>query len=297
MSNTVFQVRRNTTTGTTPNNTVLAAGELALNTTDKKLFSSNGTASFQIGGPGGTNTQIQYNANGQFGAVSNLTYDFANNILTATGNVAIGKQIVFTPSQPTLPSNGSVWFDNTHNTIATSQGNLVQAMTGSIFVGGNTFTSLNASASNTTVFSTTNAFGTNIIPANALTPGKVIRVLASGLVNTSNTASGNITIMMYFGNTLIANTNGPIQATSGLVNAGVMFAATYTVLAVGNTSTGLMLGSAHFAYGVDSAFGIAPGPPVAIDTTVSNAITITLSVVNGSTGNLTFYQSFIELLG
>jgi hypothetical protein len=298
MSNTVFQLRRSTTTGSSPNNTVLASGELAINVTDKKLFSSNGTASFQIGGPAGTNTQIQYNSNGQFAAVSNLTYDFANNILYTTGNVSIGNQINFTPTHPTSPSNGSVWFDNTHNTIVCSQSNVVQSMVGVIFVGGNTFMTLNSSSSNTPFFSTNNAFGTNVIPANSLTPGKVIRILSAGLLNTANTASGNITINMYLGGTLISNTNGPIQLTSGLSNVGAAFNATYTILATGNTATGLAVASASFSYGVDSSFGIAPGPPVAIDTTVNNAVVITGTVTNGpATGNVTFYQAIIELLG
>lgn len=298
MSNTVFQLRRSSTAASSPNNTVLAAGELAINTTDKKLYSSNGTAAFQIGGPAGTNTQLQYNSNGYFGAVSNLTYDFANNVLSATGNVNIGQQVVFTPSHPTSPANGALWFDNTHNTIVCAQSNVVQSMVGVIFVGGNNFMSVNSSASNTSFFSPNGAFGTAVIPGNSLTPGKVIRILASGLLTTSAGPGGNVTIQMWFGNTLISNTAGPVQLTSGLSNVGASFNATYTFFAVGNSTTGQATASASFAYGVDSNFGIAPGPPVFVDTTVNNAVAITATVTNGSnTGIVTFYQAIIEILG
>lgn len=52
---TKLQIKRTTVTGRTPNTTnsgnssYIAAGELALNLTDNKLFSSNGTASFEVG--------------------------------------------------------------------------------------------------------------------------------------------------------------------------------------------------------------------------------------------------------
>ena len=52
---TKLQIKRTTITTRTPNTTnsgnsaYIAAGELALNLTDKKMFSSNGTTSFEVG--------------------------------------------------------------------------------------------------------------------------------------------------------------------------------------------------------------------------------------------------------
>lgn len=52
---TKFQIKRTTITGRTPNTTnsgntaYIGAGELAFNLTDNKLFSSNGTTSFEVG--------------------------------------------------------------------------------------------------------------------------------------------------------------------------------------------------------------------------------------------------------
>jgi len=50
-----FQIKRTTTSGLLPNvsnssnTTYIAAGELAINLTDKKLLSSNGSATFEVG--------------------------------------------------------------------------------------------------------------------------------------------------------------------------------------------------------------------------------------------------------
>jgi len=50
MANTKFQLRRSTVPGKVPNTTHILTGELALNIPDKKLYSSNGTAIFEVGG-------------------------------------------------------------------------------------------------------------------------------------------------------------------------------------------------------------------------------------------------------
>ena len=49
MSNTVFKLRRSSVAGKTPNTSTLAIGELALNLTDRKLYSSDGTNVWETG--------------------------------------------------------------------------------------------------------------------------------------------------------------------------------------------------------------------------------------------------------
>lgn len=55
MANTKFQIKRTTVSGRTPNTTnsgntaYIDAGELAINLTDAKLFSSNGSVAFEVG--------------------------------------------------------------------------------------------------------------------------------------------------------------------------------------------------------------------------------------------------------
>lgn len=56
MANTVFKLRRSTVAGKVPNTSTLSIGELALNLTDQKLFSSDGSNIFELG----SNVTSQY---------------------------------------------------------------------------------------------------------------------------------------------------------------------------------------------------------------------------------------------
>ena len=47
MANTTFQLKRSAVAGKQPNTSTLSTGELAINTTDQKIYSSNGTAIFE----------------------------------------------------------------------------------------------------------------------------------------------------------------------------------------------------------------------------------------------------------
>lgn len=51
------------------------------------LYYANGTAWDLGGNPGGSNTQVQFNSAGEFGASANFVFDTATNNLTITGNV------------------------------------------------------------------------------------------------------------------------------------------------------------------------------------------------------------------
>ena len=57
----------------------------------------------------GSNTQIQFNQSGAFGASGNLTFDYANNKLTVTGYQVLGNIGV----APTTPSNAVALYNNT----------------------------------------------------------------------------------------------------------------------------------------------------------------------------------------
>lgn len=68
MANTTIQLKRSSVAGKTPNTSTLSTGELAINLTDKKLYSSDGTNIFE---PAGNVTNINITggikANGSFG--------------------------------------------------------------------------------------------------------------------------------------------------------------------------------------------------------------------------------------
>lgn len=85
-----FQIKRTTVSGRTPNTTNVAntayidAGELAINLTDEKVFSSNGTAYFEVGANlanlsvSGNTSLVKLIANNAVGS--------AGQVLTSNGN-------------------------------------------------------------------------------------------------------------------------------------------------------------------------------------------------------------------
>ena len=79
---TPIQLYYSTTAAAVPVNTNLTSGELAINITDGKLYYKNNSGVVTLlagaGGAGivaGSNTQIQFNNGGLFGASANLTWD------------------------------------------------------------------------------------------------------------------------------------------------------------------------------------------------------------------------------
>ena len=102
--------------------------------TNQFYYSDGNTAGgFAVGGgsgnanPAGSNTQIQFNNNGSFGASANLTFNNASNVLslggsvTATGNVT-ANYFIGNGSQLTgLPSGGSnITVQNQGSTLTTA---------------------------------------------------------------------------------------------------------------------------------------------------------------------------------
>lgn len=98
MANNKFQLKRTSVSGRTPNTTnasntsYIDAGELAINLTDRKLFSSNGTVSFEVGSNVSTLTVSSIVANGGTGTsgqtlLSNGTHAYWGE--PVAGNVAI----------------------------------------------------------------------------------------------------------------------------------------------------------------------------------------------------------------
>ena len=59
------------------------------------------------GNPGGSNTQIQFNNNNEFGASANLIFDSSTNLLTVSGNVSITQNLQLT-SNSAISINNSV---------------------------------------------------------------------------------------------------------------------------------------------------------------------------------------------
>lgn len=119
------------TAAATPSSGNLTNGELAINIADGKLFYKDSGGSVQViagkGGSGvvaGSNTQIQFNNSGVFGASSNLTWNgsvlgttgftaSSDSSFTSTGALRISKGT--TGEQPGSPVTGMLRYNTTTN--------------------------------------------------------------------------------------------------------------------------------------------------------------------------------------
>jgi hypothetical protein len=197
-------------------NNVIATGNVSTGNllTDNLLY-ANGTP-WDLQEPAGSNTQIQFNNNSNFGASANFTFDTAGNLLTVNAmanianiNVAGGANIQGNVTGNYFIGNGSQLSGVTANSVNAN------SLTGNTLASGVIYSSLQ------TVGTLANlSVSGNTISGNILTGGVV-------------SAAGNITS----GNLTIANTT--IVATSA--NSTVTLQPTGTGLVTINTTTGLVI--------------------------------------------------------
>jgi hypothetical protein len=108
---TPIQLYRSTTAAAVPLAANLAAGELAINITDGKLYYNDGGTVKVLAGTGGTgivagsNTQVQFNNSGVFGASANFTW--SGTALAVTGTVAVTGALTATLNS-TFSSTGAL---------------------------------------------------------------------------------------------------------------------------------------------------------------------------------------------
>ena len=89
----IIKPKRGSTAPTTAN---LVDGEIAINTTDKKIYSNIGGTVYELSPststpPAGSDTQVQFNNNGAFGASANFTFNSSTNALTVKNGLNINK--------------------------------------------------------------------------------------------------------------------------------------------------------------------------------------------------------------
>ena len=90
----------------------LVAGELSLNTNDGKLYYKDSSGVVQLlaskataTGPAGSNTQVQFNSSGSFGASANLTW--SGTVLAITGALTASTDSSFTSTGAVKLSSGT----------------------------------------------------------------------------------------------------------------------------------------------------------------------------------------------
>lgn len=117
MANTIL-LKRSSVANAAPLAADLDYGELAINYNTGALYFKNSSNAVQVlattasaTGPGGANTQIQFNDNGIFGGSAGLTFDKTSNLVSTTGNVSaayfLGDGSLLTGLTPTSLANGT----------------------------------------------------------------------------------------------------------------------------------------------------------------------------------------------
>lgn len=287
MANTIFQLRRSSVAGKQPNTSTLSIGELGINITDQKLYSTNGSVVFEIGSNlvnlsvTNTFTIKSISANGGLGSAGQvLTSDGANvywstvsgggggGAATAvrqqyTGN---GTNTVFTVTTGYTPTQLDVYV----NGVKYYNGTEVDVSNGSII----SFTNAPPSGSLIEVVGYSNTIS---YPSNYVTN------------NYSGTLSGNLTFTntVLFSNTV---TTGAISANGSLGTNGQVLAsngtATYWTSVVGVDA------NAQYSFTNTISFSntISFGSNLTVNTStiflgnssVNTSITAGLMTINGS---------------
>ncbi len=188
-----------TTASATPSASNLVAGELALNTTDEKLYFKNAAGTVKLlasnaattpTAPGGSNTQVQFNNSGAFGGSSNLTWN--GSTFAITGAASLSGDLTQSST------SGRITYSN-----ATTSGNGgLQNNTGGSYV--LLYPSTHATKSNHTDIA-----GTNI---NFVVGGNIATVTSTGLGIGTTSPSIILTVGAAYGGTANAESRGLFQA-------------------------------------------------------------------------------------
>ena len=178
MSNTIIELKHSQVSGNTPS--VLANGEISINTNDGKIFYKHPNGSIlameRYTGPSGLDGELQFNDSGDLGASSNLTFNKTTGILTVGGGLTVGSLNVV-PTVNSLFNHANAAFEkaNTGNTLAQAAYD---------------------KANSTPI---TNSFSTIVVPgesslvANSNTSSLTL-IAGSGLSITTNASTQSITI-------------------------------------------------------------------------------------------------------
>jgi hypothetical protein len=229
------------TASNTPSSANLVNGELALNITDGKLYYKDNGGAVQVlaskasaTGPAGSNTQVQFNNSGVFGASANFAW--TGSALNVTGTVAVTGALTATldstfsstgalliskgttAQQPGTPVTGMIRYNTTTNQFEGYAGSSPSWLP----VGGSVISNDTATASNlypifanatsgtaTTVYTSNAKYlykpSTGELQASAL-------IASNGIVVNSLTVSTNYTIAAGYS----GSSAGPVTVASGV---------------------------------------------------------------------------------
>ena len=222
MANTTIQLKRSSVAGKQPNTSTLSIGELALNLTDKKLYSSDGSNIFEPASNvsslyvGNSSVKVTINSSSFSGTSNNSLYlggVVASSYVNTSGNYTIAGNLNFTATNTYFTTNiyakaqividplGDIIFSNGSGIQANGTwGSSGQALTsdgsGNMYWSTIVNTDYQYSWANTQTFQNTISFSSNVnitnrVTANAISTTYVIAngsIGSNGRVLTSNGA-------------------------------------------------------------------------------------------------------------
>jgi hypothetical protein len=257
MANNKFQIKRTTVSGRTPNTTnsgnthFIDTGELALNLTDGKMFSSNGSVYFEIG----ANLE-------NISIASNATFGSSGKII-ANGSFGTDGQV--------LSSNGTTMY---WATGGGGSGTVTQVNTGNGLSGGpiTATGTLSVVANNGLVSNSTGVF---VVAGTGVTSNATGVHIGQAVGTTDNVTFNDVTIN---GNTTIGNSTDDVVAISARLNMDLIPAA--NTVSLGNTTSRFVL----FANTSDFS-GTVSGTVANMSTSVNSALlTVGTSFIANTTG-------------
>jgi len=179
---------------------------------------------------------------------------------------------------PTSPNTGDVWNDSTQKTMQVYEAGVKQAVSTALFTQTATGTVTNT-VTETAITST--GVGTLTLPANFFVAGKTINITGYGLH--SSVGGSTINIRVKFGSTTICTTG---TVTSGVdTNKSFWLDTMITCRTTGGTGTVFGQGVYHEVGASPADFDMVNTTTTTIDTTASQAVSITAEWDTANAGN------------
>lgn len=168
-------------------------------------YYANGQPLDVSGAPGGSNTQVQFNDAGEFGASANFTFDSSNNILTVTGNITASNANlgnVVTANYLTS-SSGCVTISGATIAVSGNNAGIFASLIDDINLGLASNIVMGGSTSNVTIQ------GNLVANNNVTVTGNVSGNLITGTLTTASqpniTSTGTLTNLSVSGNVNLGN--------------------------------------------------------------------------------------------
>lgn len=218
-------------------------------------------------------------ANSLYGDASTDSWGFGTDTPTAwahfkAATTARATMRIPVGTAPSSPNEGDIWNDSTQKALQAFEDGIKQSLNGTIFTQTASVTVANNSAETTLVGS---GVGTMTLPANFLTVGKTIQVIAGGFYGTDAVAP-NMILRLKLGSTTILQQDAGGTLAAGIGNdRGWMFNGEFTIRAVGASGTAIGTGIAWFSIG-GTAQKSYPFQMLAVSATFNTTGTLALAL-------------------